>query len=432
MKKLTTLLLTLTASVIVCTAVEIPFRGNTYVTQSTAEPSHIIDTQTGAILQWNSPSTVLSLYFKVSNAGTFDLSFTAANLCTTKQSVLETSCNGVSKTIKVKSTDTLLYKAGRYTVTEPGYVKVDIRGLKATPERGEFARIDKFFVEGTAVEGKNNFVPTERLADCYWYRRGPSVHFGYEIPRDSVEWFYNEVTVPEGADVPGTYFMLTGFSEGYMGIQSISGGGRKVLFSVWSPFTTDNPKEIPAEDRVQTLRRGELVRAQDFGGEGSGGQSFMDYPWKTGQTYKTLVNIKPDGKGNTVYTGYFCDENGKWHLLASFLRPRTNTYYHGAHSFLECFIPETSFLPRRVEFRNQWACMADGKWVEVTKGVFTCDGTGLLGVRADMSGQTTDDGAFVLANCGFTPATTAYRTQFSRKAGNQPPVIDFNSLLELK
>ena len=51
----------------------------------------------------------------------------------------------------------------------------------------------------------------------------------------------------------------------------------------------------------------------------------MTYPWKAGKTYKTLVHVRPDGKGSTDFTGYFCDETGTWHLLASFKRPQTNT-----------------------------------------------------------------------------------------------------------
>ena len=148
--------------------------------------------------------------------------------------------------------------------------------------------------------------------------------------------------------------MLTGFKEGYMGIQTHTDGPNTVLFSVWSPYQTDNPGAIPEDMRIRTLRKGAGVTAQDFGGEGSGGQSFMDYPWKPGTAYGTLVHVHPDGKGNTDYTGYFRDEKGQWHLLASFRRPHTDTWYKGAYSFLECFDPNTSIHTRSVRFGNQW------------------------------------------------------------------------------
>jgi hypothetical protein len=199
---------------------------------------------------------------------------------------------------------------------------------------------------------------------------------------------------------------------------------------VWSPYSTDDPREIPEEDRVVCLRKGEGVTVRDFGNEGSGGQSFSSYPWKTGKTYKTLVQVTPDGEGRTVYTGYFCDEKGEWHLIASFRRPRTNTWYKGAHSFLECFRPETSYMSREVRFKNQWARMADGTWVEVTKGGFTCDGTGHSGMRGDMYG-TLENNEFVLKNCGFFNETQKYGTKFEREANGVAPEIDFEALKKL-
>jgi len=140
-----------------------------------------------------------------------------------------------------------------------------------------------------------------------------------------------------------------------MGIQTHDDAPNSVLFSVWSPYETDKPGEIPDSMKVTMLRKGAGVTVQDFGGEGSGGQSFMTYPWKAGKIYKTLVHIRPDGKSGTDYTGYFCDETGTWHLLASFKRPQTNTWYKGAHSFLECFMPESSIYTTEVHFKNQWA-----------------------------------------------------------------------------
>ena len=93
----------------------------------------------------------------------------------------------------------------------------------------------------------------------------------------------------------------------------------------------------------------------------------MDYDWKPGRTYGTLVHVHPDGHGNTDYTGYFRDETGEWHLLASFRRPKTDTWYKGAYSFLECFDPNTSIYSRSVRFGNQWVRMKDGTWKEVAE-----------------------------------------------------------------
>ncbi len=421
-------------------AVIIPQQGNTYVTSCSHTPggfcntaANTIDTFTGRIKSWSDPSAVISLYFKIGEPGEFTLWAEAtAGASASDASTLSFSLGKQKKTLKLKGGAPEYRKVGTFKVKTPGYQRIDIRGLKKTGR--EFADILRFAATGSAVEGENHFIPEEKIADSYWFRRGPSVHMAYTPPAENIEYFYNEVTVPEGEDVNGTYFMLTGFAEGYMGIQSINGengdNANLILFSVWSPFTTDNPGEIPDSLHVVPLAHGEGVTVQDFGNEGSGKQSFMHYPWKAGETYRTMVKVTPDGKGNTIYTGYFCDETGKWHLLSRLLRPATNTYYRGMHSFLECFRPETSPQTRSVLFRNQWVRTRDGEWKEVTEGTFGCDGTGQSGVRTDMEGGIIDD-AFMLRNCGFFNETTPYRTKFVRKPTGNRPDIDLNLLESL-
>lgn len=56
--------------------------------------------------------------------------------------------------------------------------------------------------------------------------------------------------------------MANGFSEGYFGMQVISEHERKILFSVWSGYKTDDPHAIPAEYKVDLLRKGPDVLAQ--------------------------------------------------------------------------------------------------------------------------------------------------------------------------
>src|SRR5690606_40657805 len=97
----------------------------------------------------------------------------------------------------------------------------------------------------------------------YWGRRGPSVHLSYTTPADKdIEYCYNEITVPEGEDVVGSYYMANGFGEGYFGIQVNSATERRILFSVWSPFHTDNPKEIPDDEKILLTAKGaDVIRA---------------------------------------------------------------------------------------------------------------------------------------------------------------------------
>ena len=148
------------------------------------------------------------------------------------------------------------------------------------------------------------------------------------MPEANVEYFYNEVLVTEENVRNSSYYMMNGFSEGYMGIQQTSSGEHTILFSVWSPYSTDNPSDIPEDKRVKLLRKGKNVTVGEFGNEGSGGQSWLHCGWKAGTVYKALVQVKPDGNGNTIYTAYFYADN-EWKLIASFLRPDTNTWYKG-------------------------------------------------------------------------------------------------------
>ena len=95
------------------------------------------------------------------------------------------------------------------------------------------------------------------------------------MPEANVEYFYNEVLVTEENVRNSSYYMMNGFSEGYMGIQQTSSGEHTILFSVWSPYSTDNPSDIPEDKRVKLLRKGKNVTVGEFGNEGSGGQSYI-------------------------------------------------------------------------------------------------------------------------------------------------------------
>ena len=410
-------------------ALTIPFQGNVFVTATSGsfyeEAPKIIDTYESTPKSWDDPKTVLSLYFRTEGHGTLHLAFQAMKPYGTESHEFSFTCEGRSHRVKV--TESGFFDIGDFEVKQPGYVRIDIQGSAAKPDRALFSRINHFYVSGTAISGKLSYTPEDKVEDSYWSRRGPSVHLFYDFPEGDAEWFYNEATVPEEGNVPATYYMLTGFGEGYMGIQTHTDGPNTVIFSVWSPYQTDNPGSIPEDMRVKTLRKGTGVTAQDFGGEGSCGQSFMTYPWKPGKTYGTLVHVHPDGKGNTDYTGYFRDEEGQWHLLASFRRPHTNTWYKSAYSFLECFDPNTGFLSRSVRFGNQWVRMTDGTWKEVTSARFSCDNTGRSGMREDMYGAS-EGCCFLLKNCGFFNERTEYGTAFTRTGGGPAPEIDLESL----
>lgn len=397
---------------------KVTLSGNGYITAA-PEGKAFIDDQRCELRNWNDPGTVVSFYFRTEKSGKMNISLNAKG-----HSQIEVSLLGKKKKVMLDSDSPVRVEVGTFKVKNPGYVKMDIRGVKIN-EGETFGNIESVAVGGNVAP----VVCVSPEFSAHFGRRGPSVHLSYILPKEDVEWFYNEVTVPEEGDIPSSYYMACGFGQGYFGMQNNSPHERRVLFSVWSPYETDNAAEIPDSLRVVLLKKGENVKVQDFGNEGSGGQSYMHYDWKAGERCRFLMGVRPDGNGNTVYTAYFFDNaKGKWQLVASFRRPEITTWYTGAHSFLENFNPVMGYINRKVCYGNQWARTVDGKWVPVTKARFTCDATGHHKQRLDFSGGVEGD-SFFLTMGGFFNDYLNSGTTFER-AGNvtEAPEIDFSTL----
>lgn len=397
---------------------EVLLKGNAYV----------IEGEGGAAItphglqKWSNPASKIATYVYFNHPQTVHIRIKGEASAKANIAVM---LDGKKRNVKLKASS-FDKQVGKFKISQPGYHSITLQGIKKA--HPEFA-----FIESIIIESADSLVFVDDFSD-YWGRRGPSVHLKYPMPvNKQIEWFYNEVTVPEGNDVIGSYYMANGFGEGYFGIQCNSETERRVLFSVWSPYDTQDPKLIPDSLKIKLLRRGEDVHIGEFGNEGSGGQSYLRYNWKAGETYKFLTQIQPDGNGSTIYTAYFyAVEESRWRLVASFLRPEIDTYYTGAHSFLENFLTTQGYLTRRVNFANQWFRTTDGEWIESTQAQFTYDATAHARARLDyQGGYKSDKNAFYLQNCGFFNTSTNYNSKFERVAENNPPVIDFKALEEL-
>lgn len=405
--------------------------GNAYITvhskknseaSGTAEERRrtaFIDEYNNAIRNWSDKETVISFYFRAEKNGKMNVALQAKG-----RSHVEVSLLGKKKLVKLCNDTLARVDVGTFKVKSPGYVKVDVRGVKIN-EGDDFGNIAAVIVSGDVA-------PVACVApefSSHFGRRGPSVHLGYTLPRENIEWFYNEIVVPEEGDIPSSYYMACGFGEGYFGMQNNSPYQRRVLFSVWSPYHTDNAAEIPDSLRVTLVKKGADVKVQDFGNEGAGGQSYMHYDWKAGERCRFLMGVKPDGNGNTVYTAYFFDNaKGKWRLVASFRRPETSTWYTNAHSFLENFNPVMGYINRKACYGNQWARTVDGRWLPVSQARFTCDATGHQEQRLDYNGGVEGDD-FFLTMGGFFDEYMKSGTYFERKGNTtEAPDIDFSTL----
>lgn len=404
---------------------EIPMGGNSYVTKQEGEGGGG-GRRGGGGARLQSPDTVQSVFFRVDRAGEFDLALKAK--LPQGESKLRATVNGKAHEIELKGgAEPQSAALGKVQVKEAGYVRVDLQGLKKSGD--VFAEVESITVEAPEAMVLN-YVKDNEGNRFYWGRRGPSVHLGYTLPKgEPTEWFYNEITVPEGSDPIGSYYMSNGFGEGYFGIQVNSPQERRVLFSVWSPFSTDNPKAIPEDQRITLLKKGEGVHGGEFGGEGSGGQSYWVYPWKAGETYRFLNRVRPDGQGSSIYTAWFyLAEKKEWKLIACFKRPKTDKHLTGAHSFLENFSDRMGYLERKALYGNQWACDVKGQWHEVTEARFTGDDIANRGYRMDRSGGSKGK-EFFLRNGGFFEEPVKLQSSFKREStAGKKPEIDFKKL----
>jgi hypothetical protein len=223
-----------------------------------------------------------------------------------------------------------------------------------------------------------------------------SVHLWWQ-PASPGLAFYNEVTVDRSAE--GTYFMVCGWNTGYFGIQELGNGKKLVLFSVWDPGRQNDPKSVADEQRVKMLHKDDKVRTGRFGNEGTGGQSFFDYDWKPGETYRLMVTAKPNGE-RTEYAGYFyVPEDKAWKHLVTFSTITGGKPLGGYYSFVEDFRRNgvSATKQRKARFGNGWLMTADGQWHALTKATFTADRNPATNINAGTEGD-----AFFLATGGET------------------------------
>lgn len=399
--------------------ISIPPGGNSWVVNDVAENNVIISD--AGIHSWTNENDIIRTYFKVYATGILNVGLNAK--APTGASTLKVTIGSQSREVTLSNTNYKDIEVGTFDITETGYHYIEIECINKSSNY--VADINEVLIGGPATSSDVSFVKDE----FYWGRRGPSVHLSYQLPQNKdILWFYNEITVPQGQDVIGSYFMANGFGQGYFGMQVNSETERRVLFSVWSPYDTQNPDEIPEDYKIILLGSGEGVTIGEFGNEGSGGQSYKVFDWQAGTKYKFLLKGEPAPNNSTDYTAYFyAPETGEWKLIASFRRPYTSTYLTNFHSFLENFNTTTGFIPRMGEYSNQWVYDTEGQWHELTQARFTADATARKGNRLDYAGGASGN-TFFMKNCGFFSDNTTIDTDHTRTANGVAPNIDFSQL----
>ena len=394
----------------------IPLGGNTF----TSDQGHQNLISQQGIASWQDSKTVWDVFVCVTQPGRFLVSLDGnASL----PSVLSVSINSQNKQVDISPEVFSDQKVGLFDF-ETGYNKISIQGISGQVNYPNLKEIRLH----TQQPITSYFVRDNTDNRFYWGRRGPSVHLSFTPPdQTDIAYYYTELTVPSGADIVGSYFMANGFAQGYFGIQVNSPVERRVLFSVWSPYQTDDPNQIPEQYRIKLLAKGPEVYTGMFGNEDSGGQSYLVFPWKSGVKYSFLSSAHPDGQGHTVFTAYFRESNGPWQLIASFLRPMTDTWYTNPHAFLENFEDHQGYLSREVNYNTPWVFTTEQRWIPLTQAKFTTDDIGRRQYRLDFLGGIRDN-RFFLKNGGFFQGTVLPDTFFDLPVNNQAPSIDFELL----
>ena len=396
----------------------IPLAGNAFITKVDKNTTETI-TENG-LQNWTSKNAIISIYLKVNTLGKLSLSFSGKLAISNDYCSIKFSVNGKIFIVNIKqqiaeaSDYELIYNIGTVQIKKLGYLKIDIQGVSKTGENfGGISNIiinDKAAINAQFANDKENY---------YWSRRGPSCHLNYVLPKQDVEYFYSEITVPPGQDKIGSYFMANGFDGGYFGIQVNSETERRVLFSIWEE--EGKPKTI-------LVVKGKEIIDKNFDGEGTGGQSYLLYNWTAGTTYKFLTKATPDGNGNTDFTSwFFATEKNEWVLMATWKKAATNTFIKNAYSFIENFEVENGYVTRKAYYHNQWIITTNGKWQPINKIKFTADATGRNKQRFDYEGGV-EVGKFYLQNGGFTNTTTTIGKEFTIANKNAAPVIDLDKL----
>jgi hypothetical protein len=143
---------------------------------------------------------------------------------------------------------------------------------------------------------------------------------------------------------------------------------------VWDS-NQNNPNAVEDDLRTKMMHKDDAVRIGRFGGEGTGGQSFFDYDWKIGETYRFMVTAKTNGD-RTEYAGhFFVPETKAWKHLVTFSTVTKGKPLSGYYSFVEDFKRDriSATKVRQAEFGNGWVLSTEGKWLPLNNSRFTAD-----------------------------------------------------------
>jgi hypothetical protein len=386
---------------------ELRIPANTAYSQPDADAVRI---SARGVREWKDPIQSLNWYGQFKSTGTVTARLVIRPAPDT-DSRLRATLDATSRTITIPSgTETATVDLGEFNVTRVGYHSFSLLGTNA-PGHANGEPIE-LILDGPASEGAHFNLKDRRNA--------ASIHLRYDPPKDvQVAAFYSEVTGI--TDPTTTFYMACGWHRGYFGMQVNSPTERRIIFSVWDSGNEGvDRNKVAAADRVQLIGKGEGVYSGDFGNEGTGGHSHLKYLWKTGEPQRFLVTAAPDDATHTTFAGYYFHPDRKeWMLISAWRAPKEGGYLRGMHGFSENFWGNNGHLLRKSLHGNQWMKTDDGRWLELTRAVFSHDPTG-RNDRLDRF-MGVENGQFFLSHGGFIDGFTPGGGVFHRPPTGRLP-----------
>lgn len=404
------------------TVIKVPLYNNAYTHPRADEDTNI--TKEG-LLGWKESNRVTKVYFYVTQPIAFHLSLQLPKVYETCS--LNIRLDQQKRTnLKIQIQDSVL-SIGDYVIKDTGYHYIEIKGASSHGVR--YPSINHLIFE--------NIAPKSILSNKSHYKGAASTHLRYTIPGDSsIQWFYTEVMVPnEVKNSVHAYYETNGFHSGYGGIQINSLKERRFIFSIWSLFKTDDPKQIPQDYIVHLNKKGEGVFTGDFGDEGSGGHSHLVAQWETNTTYRFLTGITALKGDSATYIGYYAGpkDHYQWHLLSQWTQHKTDTKtgFKKLYAFVENFGDNgDDFF--KAYYCNQWAITFKGNWIELTEAKFTTTANNTTHQRFDY-GAGVENGKFYMFSGGFRQKRNILPGNIiTRPATGKHIDIDFTKLSNFK
>jgi len=376
----------------------------------------------------------LHIYFYPKQKGEIAASIHILPIATV--SILKISLDEGGKETEINipaNSSSTVFPIGHFTINKSGYHYFKIKGAnKTTVANTKPPNALELYPEIISLS-IDAISPNEIKYNKSSYLAAPSTHLRYQVPGDSVvKWFYTEVRVPKEVENSlHAYYETNGFHSGYGGIQINNEKERRFIFSIWSLYKTDNPKEIPSQFAVNLKTKGANVSSGDFGNEGSGGHSHLVYPWKANQTYRFLTGIKSIAGDSATYIGYYArpEDNYTWHLLSEWTQNKTDTKtgFRNLYAFVENFGNNGDDY-FKAYYGNQWIMTPSGNWIELNQAKFTTTAHPQRHQRFDY-GAGVEGNLFYMYSGGFKHLKNIDAGDIiTRKLNGEHPVIDFTKL----